>query len=355
MSQPKPDNAARRDSDPARLLVSLRRLGFASGGGLDPVVGGRLLLVAAGFISSVAAPLLHPTRDGWIAIVAVTVGMAVLLLVTMVVPWRRLPAATTLVFPAAVCAALVFLSTSQPGFFAPLTGLISLCFAYIGLTQPPHTGWYAVPLAAGAFVYANGGLTGAIAVRLFIGACIWLLLAELLAGSTARQSELADALRAAAHTDVLTGVSNRRGLQLQLSLIQPGDSIVLCDLDHFKRLNDTYGHDAGDRVLADFGSLLRTCLREHDYCARYGGEEFVLALPATSEVRALQVLERLRGQWAVLQPTVTFSAGIATCRSDRPNNDTLAAADHALYEAKARGRNTDSLESAGFGAPTAHS
>lgn len=355
MSQPSTPDHRRRDTDPARLFQALERVGFAAGGGVDPIVGGRLLLVAAGLISSVAAPLLHPTPAAWIAIVAVTFGMAVLLLATMLVPWNRLPTRATLVFPAAVCAALTFLSTSEPAFFAPLTGLISLCFAYIGLTQPPRTGVFAVPVAAAAFVYANGGLTGPVAVRLFIGACIWTLLAELLARSTARQSELADALRAAAHTDVLTGVSNRRGLQLQLSLVDPGDAIVLCDLDNFKRLNDTFGHDAGDRVLADFGALLRTCLRENDYCARFGGEEFVLALPATSEAGALLVLERLRGHWSVLQPTVTFSAGIAICRSDRPHGDTLAAADHALYEAKAEGRNTDRLERAGHGAPAAHS
>ena len=322
---------------------SLRRLRIATDGSLDPVVGGQLLLFCAGVISSLAAPFLAPDRAGWIALGVVTLGMCVLFAGSMLAP-LRLSRRGCLVFPAAVCVALVALSVNQPGFVAPLTGLVTLCFAYIGLTQAPGTSLFAVPIAAITFLIANGGLSVAIAVRLFIGMCIWVLLAELLAGSTARQARMAAALRAAAHTDVLTGVSNRRGLQLRLALAAAGDTIVICDLDSFKIVNDTLGHVAGDRVLADFGSLLRASLRDDDYCARYGGEEFVLALAATTTAEALGILQRLRENWALMQPTVTFSAGVANCRADRPADETLAAADRALYVAKAAGRNADRTE-----------
>lgn len=291
-----------------------------------------------------AAPLLSPNPSGWTAIIAVTVFMSALLTITMLTPVARLPRRACLAFPAAVCGALIVLALSQANFVAPLTGLITLCFAYIGLTQTPGTGLCAVPFAGLTFLVANGGLSGPVAVRLFIGICIWVLLAELLADSAARQARMDSALRAAAHTDVLTGVSNRRGLQLRLSLAAAGDTMVICDLDFFKRLNDTLGHEAGDRVLADFGALLRASLREEDYCARYGGEEFVLALNATSATDALRVLARLRENWAVMQPTVTFSAGVATCRDDRSHSETLAEADHAMYAAKAAGRNADFIE-----------
>jgi diguanylate cyclase (GGDEF)-like protein len=87
----------------------------------------------------------------------------------------------------------------------------------------------------------------------------------------------------------------------------------MCDLDHFKRLNDTQGHAAGDLILAEFGLVLQTCLREGDYAARYGGEEFALLLPQTTTSQTTAALQRLHQGWAILQPDITFSAGSATC------------------------------------------
>lgn len=340
MSETLPDGRKRRGSDRIGLLRSLQRRGSTPDGRLDAIVAGRILLVAAGLIGSGTVPLLNPDRRGWLLLAGVTGGMTLLLLATMFVPWTSISPRATLAFPAAVGLALIVFGTGEPGFFAPLTGLLALCFAYIGLTQPPRTSLFAAPAAAASFLIANG-LTAPVLVRLLISICVWLVLAELLAGLTLRQAALSSALRTAAHTDVLTGVSNRRDLQLQLSLAASGDAIVIIDLDHFKRLNDTFGHDAGDRVLADFGSMLRACLRDQDYCARYGGEEFVLVLPSTTVTDTLLVLARLRRDWAVLQPAVTFSAGADICTDDRPAMPTLAAADQALYAAKAAGRNTD--------------
>ncbi len=314
-------------------------------GELDAVVAGRLLLLGAGAAVLVSAPLLHPDGRGWTALVVVSAIMLGVLALSVVMDWSRRHPRATLVFPAMVCVALISLSVARPGLVAPLTGVLTLCFAYVGLTQPPGTSIWAMSPAAVTFVTANGGLSPAITVRLVISILVWVLLAELLSRITRRQTTLTIALRSAAHTDVLTGVANRRDLQTRMSLALPGDTVIICDLDLFKELNDTRGHDAGDHVLADFGALLRVGLRERDYCARYGGEEFLLLLPATTTAQAYAVLERLHQNWSTLQPGVTFSAGIATCHTERTTLATLSAADRALYRAKAAGRNTDRAES----------
>ena len=176
---------------------------------------------------------------------------------------------------------------------------------------------------------------------------MWLLLAVLIAELVQRQLVLVARLRHAAQTDALTGLGNRRNLDDRVALTRPGDAIVICDLDHFKRLNDTQGHAAGDAVLAELGAVLRACLRKDDHASRYGGEEFALVLPATNVLQTEVTLRRLRHQWSILQPDVTFSAGIATCRDDRAPIHTLAAADQALYAAKAAGRNQDCREAHG--------
>jgi diguanylate cyclase len=147
-------------------------------------------------------------------------------------------------------------------------------------------------------------------------------------------------------------VANRRDLALRLATAEPGDALVLCDLDHFKQLNDTKGHHVGDKVLAEFGALLRASLRGRDYCARYGGEEFVLILPGTAVDQALVTLARMHEHWAVLRPDTTFSAGVASCTVHRGHTETLAAADAALYTAKKAGRNCDRTEAPVPATPT---
>jgi diguanylate cyclase (GGDEF)-like protein len=122
-------------------------------------------------------------------------------------------------------------------------------------------------------------------------------------------------------------------------------SAVMFDLDHFKQVNDRFGHGAGDDVLAGVGEALRAILRDSDFGGRYGGEEFLLLLPGTDQHGALEVAEKLRATIESLdfpQPdlTVTASFGIATYPLDALDADGLVRmADRALYAAKARGRN----------------
>ena len=119
-------------------------------------------------------------------------------------------------------------------------------------------------------------------------------------------------------------------------------SLLLMDLDHFKAINDSYGHQRGDQVLTEFVRLVKGLLRRPDQLGRFGGEEFMLLLPETPLEEALAVAERIRltVDQSTTAPHVTVSIGVTTTRHDNDTLDTLLArADKALYRAKAQGRN----------------
>ena len=116
------------------------------------------------------------------------------------------------------------------------------------------------------------------------------------------------------------------------------------DLDHFKILNDTHGHEAGDQALRLFARVLRDSVRPDDITARYGGEEFVIVLPDCTAETATKVLERLREQLALTLtsgrvPAFTVSFGVASSTDADTFDEVVAIADHALLTAKANGRN----------------
>ncbi len=158
-----------------------------------------------------------------------------------------------------------------------------------------------------------------------------------------------------AETDILTGVANRRKSIQELTRLlhlakRQGQPVcfVILDLDHFKQVNDQYGHDAGDKVLSQFGTLLQQAFRSEDVVARWGGEEFVVGLYGAtrfqSKVRLTELLEIMHQQEFTSASgekfRVTFSGGIA----EYPENGTdlqalYRSADAALYQAKAKGRN----------------
>lgn len=164
------------------------------------------------------------------------------------------------------------------------------------------------------------------------------------AGQVLERLVATQTLHDAAVTDPLTGLANRRRFLTELESSRPGDALVLVDLDHFKRLNDTHGHQHGDDVLRRFGAVLAATVRADDCAARYGGEEFVLLLPAAGAAGAARVVAELRDRWAQVCPEVTFSAGITDHRSGRAVTATLAAADAALYAAKDAGRDCSVLD-----------
>lgn len=161
------------------------------------------------------------------------------------------------------------------------------------------------------------------------------------------------ALRRLAESDSLTGVFNHRafigflgkaiGVEARLNRCPP---VLLIDLDHFKQVNDTWGHQTGDEVLRHFVAVASACLRQGDVLGRLGGEEFAVFLPLASEAEATQVAERLRAQIAA-QPLQTargpvalsVSIGVAQGRPGESAEAVLGRADQAMYRAKAAGRN----------------
>jgi diguanylate cyclase (GGDEF)-like protein len=151
-------------------------------------------------------------------------------------------------------------------------------------------------------------------------------------------------------TDSLTSMLNRRGIEPQLFREMNQASrqgtplgVVVLDIDHFKRVNDEYGHNVGDLVLREVGTIVSRAIRGSDVAARWGGEEFLVVLPGTDLEAAHCAAERIRAavEGFHLSPShgITVSAGVASYRSPERLAEMIARADRKLYEAKACGRN----------------
>lgn len=160
----------------------------------------------------------------------------------------------------------------------------------------------------------------------------------------------ADNMTVVATTDYLTGITSRRfasqSLDHLLEVAKTENSyltIFILDIDHFKCVNDNYGHDMGDRVLITLANFLRNNLRSSDILGRWGGEEFIAILPKTEAQTAIHLAERLRERNAELIHEkvghVTFSIGIATARPEDTTDSLFKRADASLYQAKQNGRN----------------
>jgi len=162
--------------------------------------------------------------------------------------------------------------------------------------------------------------------------------------------------------DCLTGLANRRGFDLALAQClaeaeQEGKvpSILITDIDHFKMVNDTYGHLFGDKVICAIAQILKQNIKGKDTAARYGGEEFVILLPDTPLQGALALAEFIRATIAgsrikrvpdnVVVSNITVSLGVASYRKNESVSDFVGRADQALYESKRLGRNRVTSES----------
>jgi len=149
-----------------------------------------------------------------------------------------------------------------------------------------------------------------------------------------------------AETDPLTGLLNRRAMEERVRHLREAGkpfALAMADLDHFKRLNDSFGHDTGDRALRTFARVLREALRDADVVSRHGGEEFVIVLPEMDALAAAPVLHRIRQKLreavgTALIPAFTVSIGVADSTWSGDLSDVVRAADHALMQAKAQGR-----------------
>ena len=181
-----------------------------------------------------------------------------------------------------------------------------------------------------------------------------------LAEAETLRSELEEQRRAAL-MDPLIGLLNRRAMEAQFGELMAVDaesplSVLMVDIDHFKRINDTYGHALGDAVIRNVADVIRKSLRVNQHAVRYGGEEFLILLPQTPLDGAARIAEQIRLRIASLRlvrkrdnftlEPFTASLGVATRRTGDTKESLLSRADSALYRAKGGGRNRVTVEAA---------
>lgn len=154
----------------------------------------------------------------------------------------------------------------------------------------------------------------------------------------------------ASRTDPLTGIPNRRDMMEKLSIESskenPGLCIIIADLDKFKSVNDTYGHDMGDEVLIEIAKVMKSCLPENGHICRWGGEEFCIMLPSTNIEEGMKIAEVIRAavektsvNYDGISLNVTVTMGISEYKSGASVDECIKNADAALYDGKSRGRN----------------
>ena len=263
-------------------------------------------------------------------------------------------------------------------YIAPQVGVLFLCslftvFSFASLRSTPSQTamiWTAMALGlAGLFLLTDKPIAmphgshierfaTMLVFMLTIGRCMFLgifssALKASLYQSGQKLREAYKRIEELAELDELTGSFNRRCIMRMLDeeiarSARSGSScsVALIDLDHFKRVNDTYGHPTGDEVLRTFAITMFANIRNVDRFGRYGGEEFLLVLPDMPDDGAMRALDRVRAivadlDWSAFSPgmKVTLSAGVATLKPNETTDSFLARADRALYAAKAQGRN----------------
>jgi diguanylate cyclase (GGDEF)-like protein len=230
----------------------------------------------------------------------------------------------------------------QPGLYGMFTALLT-SFLLVDRRKA------AVIAAAALFVVAvDGKAFSSISelVAFLVNGVLVSVFAYIFAARTAMQRAQLEAL--ATH-DALTGLHNRRAMESELRIAvetfrrnRVGVGLVMLDLDHFKRINDVFGHEAGDEVLVAFARILRHATRKVDRVFRFGGEEFVMLFPGVDVPGLRTVTENLRSKIAAElrcpDGKVTTSFGAALLRPNEEEHGWLARADTALYRAKAEGR-----------------
>jgi diguanylate cyclase (GGDEF)-like protein len=203
----------------------------------------------------------------------------------------------------------------------------------------------AVSLVAPFLLLAQAqGRSGIDATAIGVGSiALFLLVVARMAGLIRQVEQQAAQLETLAQHDPLTGVANRRAwdgrLPVEMDRARRAGTplaVALLDIDHFKRFNDQYGHQAGDQLLKTATAAWQSLLRSSDLLARYGGEEFAVLLPSSTLGQAVEIVDRLRLETPLAQ---TFSAGVALWHGDETSDQLVARADKALYRAKQAGRN----------------
>ena len=277
-------------------------------------------------------------------------------IVAWFLPWDRWPSKATF---ALVLVGFALISGSRASGLDPSASFVAsfvLAFMFVGVTQPPGASYLLAAPAVVAYVlpalvsthYDSADIQslGIVLPMLIVAGEVPARMVAELRRARAAEHEYALQCATEAATDVLTGLGNRRSGERLLAQLEPGDGVLLMDLDHFKAVNDRFGHAGGDRVLRDLGAYLRAAVRGEDAVARFGGEEFLVVLRHPSEA-AVDVAKRLVEGWRALSPVTTLSIGVAVHDSAHSISTTYGQADTALYRAKKNGR--DQVEMFGAG------
>ena len=255
------------------------------------------------------------------------------------------------------------------GAWAALPAILAAAVLVTGGATSPVLVWFALPAVTLGFRFEPRGMVAGTVyvIAMFLAAAVipdpqaaWeqrqllIAIAALIISTVILTGALVESDRAhrrRSTLDPLTGLFNRNALEQRLSELdgQPCDpfdgqshAFLLCDLDHFKRVNDQFGHAAGDAVLQDVAYTMRAALRAGDSIYRVGGEEILVMLPGAGHEDALEIAERLRIAVRDRRPVgvaVSLSIGVAVAEPGLVDtDDLLARADAALYAAKAKGR-----------------
>lgn len=332
----------------------------------------------AGVVGGVANQVLfqRSAADGfafwWVAEIVNYVAILPVLLSAMALPglqqplrWQQvqsclwptrdwLPACSVL-----LCFAMAFL-IGGPGVIAfPLLALLWCALVYPVFIITVLTLLYSVLLLTLISQIYPDSLAETELISVRLGIAINALAPVLLSIVTQNRNALLAKLRHLSLFDSLTGVASRASFaedaRQQLDHNEQPGAILLLDLDHFKQVNDSFGHAAGDQVLRQAAHRMKHVLRENDLIGRWGGEEFVVLLPCIDEVLAMQLAERIKtaissqpiGLSTGLSVAITVSIGVCIypAQTNRTLDELLALADGALYRCKAAGRNCVQLAS----------
>ena len=217
--------------------------------------------------------------------------------------WKRLPARALLLFPALGMAAMTVVAVSTAGISPAYMGFFTVAVFFIASTQSERLTLLALPVLLPFWLLCQGGLSDEVGVKMLITVCIWGLIGHGIARRKASDEVRVKGLLHAAATDPLTGLASRGELVRVLERTDVGDAVVLIDLDGFKAVNDSKGHQVGDDNLATFGHSVRSVLRSTDIALRYGGDEIMLVLPQAGVEQSDALLERLPHHSAAARPS----------------------------------------------------
>lgn len=322
------------------LILRLRRLRALRRGQQRAAFRGTLIGVTV-MTFAVTGSLIQASSSSGVAVAGVgVVTCALLVAVYFFTPWPRVRRITLLALPAIWLGGLLMLSSLLDGFASNFVGLPVLAFLFGGITQPRwHTLWLLViAIPTWLVMVSDAGGSTSLWIRFPIVLVLWIAAAELVTDHTSSINDEMRQLRREVDLDQLTGLANRRVLSEVLRDTRPGDALLLLDLDHFKNINDIHGHATGDSVLQQFSLMIGRCLRVDDTALRFGGEEILIVMRRPGCAGAHRFDRQLRREICAIEPSITYSAGVAVITDPESASEALARADKSLYESKQAGR-----------------